>query len=140
MARYTRDSEFWHDFADGMTAKIPWSKTTSTYRRAMKREQRKLENSHMGLDLESSHRIKESGRQETLEYWGADPMKKVRQRLRTEHPNWTNGQVLRYSRHQDPIGRKIVRMKEQGLDNYQIRDKLHLGKKGSKPSTGKMGH
>ncbi len=138
MARYTRDSEFWHDFADGMTAKIPWSKTTSTYRRAMKREQRKLEDSHMGLGLEASRRVREMERRENNEVDAI--FREIVGRVQKEHPELSRIKAMRYARTKDLVGRKYDRLFNQGLGAQTIRDKLHLGKKGSKPSTGKMGH
>ena len=136
MARYTSKNEFMHDFASSMTAQIPHNKWTSTALRAEKRQQRKIDD---WVYRQGTHeRVTEANRRENDKVDAI--FNEIVKRVQKQRPELSRIKARRYARTKDSVGRKYDRLRNQGFSASEIRKSLHFGKKGAKPSTGKMGH
>lgn len=138
MTRYTNKESFMHDFYDTTMKGMPYDKTTSTYRRALKRQRRKMDSYRLGLDIESSHRIREENRRENEAI--DNIFEKIVDRVQKEQPSLSRIKARVYARKKDPVGRKYDRLFNQGLGADAINKRLYGSSKSAKPSTGKMGH
>ncbi|WP_323081655.1 hypothetical protein [Limosilactobacillus reuteri] len=142
MVRYNDRASFEHDFFDTTMKSTPYSKSTTTYQRAMKRQDRRIIE-----EIARSHTPERDARerarrlaQDKDDRANGDLFSRVARRIQKQNPGMSWIKARKYARTKDPTGRAIFNMMSAGSSNKEIRDKLHLGKKGSKPSTGKMGH
>lgn len=136
MARYTSKSEFMHDFAAGATAHVSSKNVTQTYLNAEKRRQRKIASFEIGgITGGIDHTAQDKENKANGELFS-----RVARRIQKQNPGMSWIKARKYARTKDPTGRAVFNMMSAGSSNKEIRDKLHLGKKGSKPSIGKMGH
>lgn len=114
-----------HDFAAGATAHIPNSKATSTWVRAQKRQQSKINdwNSH-----QSTHRgVTEANHRENAKVDAI--FNKIVKRVQKQHPELSRIKARRYARTKDPVGRKYDRLRNQGFSASEISKRLSKGSK-----------
>lgn len=134
MARYTSQNEFMHNFAAGATSSIPMKNRTSTWFRAEKREQARIDDfsERIAKATQSATKINEKDDKARAKIY-----RDIFHRVQKQHPEMSRIQAQIYTKHRDPEGRKYARLERQGYSAKEIAKALNGG--GSHSSSGHRG-
>ncbi|MFR4967937.1 MAG: hypothetical protein ACLUDD_04955 [Lactobacillus kalixensis] len=133
MVRYVSLNEFMHDFAAGATAQIPWDKTTTTYQRAVRREQRRITDFYKNFGKTTAADRAKQKKFAQDDQRKAKIFNSVVNRVQKQHPELSHIKARNYARTKDPVGKKVFSLIHNGSSLKQIRSAV-------KASTGRSGN